>query len=57
MPRLRKYDGALNRRKDAPFWWIRYRDRLGFFSLAALNTTLASSPNFTAARMASRRPF
>jgi len=29
MPRLRKYDGALNRRKDAPFWWLRYRDRGG----------------------------
>jgi transposase-like protein len=29
MPRLRKYDGALYRRKDTPFWWIRYRDRSG----------------------------
>jgi len=29
---------------------------LWFFSLAPLNTTLASSPNFTAARMASQRP-
>ena len=29
---------------------------LWFFSLAALKTTLASSANFTAARMASRRP-
>ena len=29
MPRLRKYDGALYRRKDTPFWWIRYRDRNG----------------------------
>jgi integrase len=29
MPRLRKYDGAVYRRKDTPFWWIRYRDRSG----------------------------
>jgi hypothetical protein len=29
MPRLRKYDGALYRRKDTPFWWMRYRDRSG----------------------------
>jgi hypothetical protein len=29
MPRSRKYDGVVYRRKDTPFWWIRYRDRSG----------------------------
>ena len=29
MPRLRKYDGVVYRRKETPFWWIRYRDRNG----------------------------
>jgi integrase len=29
MPRSRKYDGVIYRRKDTPFWWIRYRDRNG----------------------------
>src|SRR5258706_12569814 len=29
MPRSRKYDGAVYRRKETPFWWIRYRDRSG----------------------------
>jgi len=29
MPRWRKYDGVVYRRKDTPFWWIRYRDRNG----------------------------
>jgi len=29
MPRSRKYDGVVYRRKEAPFWWIRYRDRSG----------------------------
>src|SRR6266446_4455540 len=29
MPRSRKYDGVVYRRKETPFWWIRYRDRSG----------------------------
>ncbi len=29
MPRSRKYDGVVYRRKETPFWWIRYRDRNG----------------------------
>ena len=29
MPRLRKYDGVVYRRRDTLFWWIRYRDRSG----------------------------
>jgi integrase len=29
MPRSRKYDGVVFRRKETPFWWIRYRDRNG----------------------------
>ena len=29
MPRSRKYDGVVYRRKDILFWWIRYRDRSG----------------------------
>jgi integrase len=29
MPRTRKYDGVVYRRKETPFWWIRYRDRNG----------------------------
>jgi hypothetical protein len=29
MPRSRKYDGVVYRRKETPFWWIRYRDRTG----------------------------
>lgn len=27
MPRARKYDGVVYRRKDTSIWWIRYRDR------------------------------
>ncbi len=29
MPRSRKYDGVVYRRKETPFWWIHYRDRSG----------------------------
>ncbi len=29
MPSSRKYDGVVYRRKETPFWWIRYRDRSG----------------------------
>ena len=29
MPRSRKYDGIVYRRKETLFWWIRYRDRNG----------------------------
>lgn len=29
MPRSRKYDGVVYRRKETPFWWICYRDRSG----------------------------
>jgi integrase len=29
MPRSRKYDGVVYRRRDTLFWWIRYRDRSG----------------------------
>lgn len=29
MPKSRKYDGVVYRRKETPFWWIRYRDRSG----------------------------
>jgi integrase len=29
MPRSRKYDGVVYRRKETSFWWIRYRDRNG----------------------------
>ena len=29
MPRSRKYDGVVYRRKETLFWWIRYRDRNG----------------------------
>jgi integrase len=38
MPRARKYDGVVYRRKGTSIWWIRYRDRSGTPRRESTNT-------------------
>ena len=39
MPRRRKHDGVVYKRKDSNVWWMRYRDRTGCRRLESTDTT------------------
>jgi integrase len=39
MPRRRKHDGVVYKRKDSNVWWMRYRDRTGCRRLESTETT------------------